>query len=312
MPLDAPAISDPLQGAALRAIYDSQIEPVLVQLEVKRKAAMRLSRIIWAVVAVAAVVEVAYGFVDDGFDGVLAFGQYAFATVSIGIGIGLLPLQGVFTKSKAAIIRALCRPLGLTYTPEGFQLDGFQRFGDLGLVGGSTDRKFTDLFVGEHAGLAFWFCQADLTAGAGQQARTVFKGQLLRVAYPKRFAGVTVAQRRESRAGGFVQRPQGLRDVGLEDPKFDHVFAVSGDDQVEARALVTPAFMDHLMALERAYQGEHLRCAFAQGALFLAIEGPSRFYVGDPFSTMVNRTRVQAMAADIHRLFELIDSFTAA
>jgi hypothetical protein len=312
MPSDAPAISDPLAGAALRALYDSQIEPVLQQLEVKRKAAMRISRIIWTVVAVVAVVEVAYGFASEGFDGALTAGQYAFATVSIGIGIGFLPLQGVFTKSKATIIGALCGPLGLTYTVEGFKPESFQRFVDLGLVGGSTDQKFTDQFVGEHAGLAFWFCQAALTAGTGQQERAVFKGQLLQVAYPKRFAGVTVVQRRESRAGGFAQRPQGLRDVGLEDPKFDHVFAVSGDDQVEARALVTPAFMEHLKALERAYRGEHLRCAFAQGTLFLAIEGPSRFFVGDPFSTMVNRPRVQAMAADIHRLFDLIDSFTAA
>ena len=123
MSSDAQAISDPLGGAGLRAIYDSQIEPVLKQLEIKRKQALRLSRIIWAVAVFAAVIELAVGFANDGFDGALDTGQYAFATVSLGIGIGFLPLQGVFTKSKATIIGALCRPLGVTYAAEGVQPD---------------------------------------------------------------------------------------------------------------------------------------------------------------------------------------------
>ncbi|HVN01166.1 MAG TPA: DUF3137 domain-containing protein [Caulobacteraceae bacterium] len=311
MSSEAQAIADPLEGAGLRAIYESQIEPVLEQLEIKRKQALRLSRIIWAAVALAAVIELAVGFAGDGVDGAVDAGQYAFATVSLGIGIGFLPLQGVFTKSKATIIGALCRPLGVTYAAEGFQPDGFQGFRDLRLVPGSTEEKFTDLLVGAHAGLAFWLCQATLTAGTGKEARTVFSGQLLQVAYPKPFGGVTVVLRRGGRDDGF-QRPQGLQEVGLEDPKFDHVFQVFGDDQVEARVIVTPAFMEHLMALEKAYEGERLRCAFTRGNLLLAVEGASRFYVGDPFSTMVNRARVQSMAADIHRLFGLIDSFTAA
>jgi hypothetical protein len=310
MPSNAQAVSDPLQGAGLRAIYESEIEPVLVQLEARRRKAMRVSRIIWAAAGLAAVIELAVGFADDGLDGLFTWGQYAIATVSLGIGIGFLPLQGVFTKSKTAIIGALCRPLGLAYTAEAAEPDGFQRFSDLGLVGGSTDKRFTDLIVGAHAGQAFWFSQAKLTAGTGSQERKVFTGQLLQVAYPRRFGGVTVVLRR-AHGGYSFPRPKGMRDVCLEDPKFDRVFQVVGDDQVEARALVTPAFMEHLMALERAYEGERLRCAFTQGALLLAIEGPSRFYVGDPFSTMVNRARVQAMAADIHRVFALIDSFTA-
>jgi len=311
MSSDAQAIPDPLEGAGLRAIYESQIEPVLEQLEIKRKQALRLSRIIWAVAVLAAVIELALGFADDGFDGALNAGQYAFATVSLGIGIGFLPLQGVFTKSKSTIIGALCGPLGVTYAAEGVQPDGFQRLCDLRLVRGFTDKKFTDLFVGAHAGLAFWFCQATLTAGSGREEHTVFRGQLLQVAYPKPFGGVTVVLRRGGGPDGF-QHPPGLKEVGLEDPKFDRIFSVFGDDQVEARTIVTPAFMEHLMALEKAYEGERLRCAFTQGNLLLAIEGASRFYVGDPFSTMVNRARVQSMAADIHRLFGLIDSFTAA
>ena len=49
--------------------------------------------------------------------------------------------------------------------------------------------------------------------------------------------------------------PPGLRKVGLEDPHFEKIFEVFGDDQVEARAILTPVFMEELVALETAYAG---------------------------------------------------------
>ena len=50
--------------------------------------------------------------------------------------------------------------------------------------------------------------------------------------------------------------------MGLEDPTFNKAFAVFGSDQVEAREILTPTFMQQLVDLESAYSGAHLRYAF--------------------------------------------------
>jgi hypothetical protein len=44
-------------------------------------------------------------------------------------------------------------------------------------------------------------------------------------------------------------RKRSLSRVRLEDPRFEARYEVYGDDQIGARALLTPAFMERLMAL---------------------------------------------------------------
>ena len=90
------------------------------------------------------------------------------------------------------------------------------------------------------------------------------------------------------------------------------VFAVFASDQVEAREILTPAFMQQLVDLETAYAGKHLRCAFCGGELLLALEGGNRFEIGNMFTTLVNRARVEGIARDVEQMFKLIDEFAGA
>jgi hypothetical protein len=296
------ARGDPLQGVAFDAIYDREIEPQLVRLEVERVKAMRTARIIWGATAVAIAGWLIWSAVRGGLFNAIGL---AFFIGAVGAGLGFLALQSVGTKAKIAMIGALCRPLGITYTPLGFQPPEFERFKDL--LPTHSDRSFQDLFMGSYRDTDLCLYEATLSTGSGKERRTVFSGQLLKVGFPQRFLGVTVVLR----DGAGFNRPKGLEKVGLEDPRFEKTFDVFGSDQVEARAILTPTFMQRLTQLEEAYDGENLRCAFTEGCLLLAIEGPNRFEIGDIFSNLAQRDRVRAIAYDIQQVFALIDAFRA-
>ena len=64
-----------------------------------------------------------------------------------------------------------------------------------------------------------------------------------------------------------------------------------------------------LVALETSYSGQHLRCGFLGSDVLIAIEGPDRFEVGQMFSSLIDKTRVEGVAHDIEAIFSLIAAF---
>ena len=139
----------------------------------------------------------------------------------------------------------------------------------------------------------------------------MFQGQIFRLAAQRRRLSTTVVLRNT----GWLKRfecPQGLAPIGLEDPVFNQSFACFGADQVEAREILTPTFMQHLVDLEQAYQGGHIRCAFDQTELLIALEGRNQFGIGGMFTTLVDKSRVEGIARAIEGMFKLIDAFEAA
>ena len=54
---------------------------------------------------------------------------------------------------------------------------------------------------------------------------------------------------------------QGLKRVGFASSQFEGLFEVYSDDQVEARYLITPDFMERLIAFSDDYLGRNVQCA---------------------------------------------------
>ncbi len=289
---------DVLEGAAFDGLYQRVIEPQLETLEKRRKAALQLFFIIWMVGAVPFLAEL------------LFFPQFQLLIVTVVLtGIAAyVPLHRVGVASKEAIINALCAPLDILYTQANFQPPAFDRFLALNLLPRPEGKSFQDEFSGRHGVADFTLCQATLSQGSGKNRHTVFRGQIFHLATQRRLLGTTVVLRDSGWLDRF-QCPTGLKRVGLEDPQFNKIFAVFGSDQVEAREILTPTFMEQLVALEQAYSGEKLRCGFVGPDLLIAVEAPLRFDVGSMFATLVDRERVQRIANDIEAVFKLIDEF---
>jgi hypothetical protein len=293
--------ADVLEGAAFESLYQTQIEPELAGLEAKRGGAMRFFLIGVAIAVALAVVEFLIPLPLF----------FPIATGVIGALIAYVPLGRLAQAGKTAVLNALCAPIGVTYVEKNFEAPAYQSFLKLHLLPSSTTSRFEDHFSGARGRVAFAFCEAHLTRHSGKSEVTVFQGQTFQLITPRKLLGTTVVLR----DSGWLDRfecPAGLQKVGLEDPNFNHIFAVFGSDQVEAREILTPTFMQQLVDLEKAYGGQHLRCAFVESDLLIAVEGGNRFEIGSMFSTLDDRSRVQSIAQDLESIFHMIDHFQNA
>ena len=105
-------------------------------------------------------------------------------------------------------------------------------------------------FFGTHRGLRSSIATLLLTSGSGKQRRVAFEGLLVELTLPRGLQGITTAI---ARTGAFEQMRHWLKTsnrqhVALEDPRFSAAYDVWSTDQIAARALLTPALMERLLA----------------------------------------------------------------
>ena len=120
---------------------------------------------------------------------------------------------------------------------------------------GFDDVDPDDEIFGDYRGLAVSITELKLTEGSGKEQRTTFDGLLARVQLPRNLAGTTAIVGDNGVIGALEDRfrKKGRQRVRLESPAFEKIFDVYASDQIAARALLTPAFMERMMTLgERA------------------------------------------------------------
>ncbi len=108
-----------------------------------------------------------------------------------------------------------------------------------------------DELYGAHRGLPLNIVELKLDAGSGKNKRTVFDGLLVTIDLPRDTHAITAVVSDAGDFGNFAERMRksGRQRVRLEDPVFERTYEVYGTDQVAARALLHPAFMEKLLAL---------------------------------------------------------------
>lgn len=134
---------------------------------------------------------------------------------------------------------------------------------------------------GELSGHAYGgqaFTLSDVTARAVDTVgphESCFKGCILSLAYPGNFAGRTIIKDDLGWANPSVLG--GMKRAGMVNRQFEEIFEVYTDDQVQARALITPDFMERLMAFRRHYLGQGVQCIFMGGYIHVALNIDDKF-----------------------------------
>jgi hypothetical protein len=242
-----------------------------------------------------------------------------FAGLAVAFGGGVFayaPLQTVATDTKRQSLTAIAESVGCGYQLNGFEPQALASFKELGLLPGCDRENFEDCFTGTHHGCPFAFYDGHLEKRVktknGERWDTVFRGQLIRVAFPKKFDGTTII-RRDRGMFNFMQRwMSSLQRVGLGDSRLEKAFEVYSDDQVEARYLIHPVFMERLLELETKFSGKDLRGAFVEGNLLIAIEGGDKFEVGTMFSNLNDIARARTILGDITGIMHVVDAVLTA
>lgn len=108
-----------------------------------------------------------------------------------------------------------------------------------------------DEIYGTYRAMALNIIELKLTYGSGKQRRVEFDGLLTQLELPRKLSGVISVIADNGTLGNLEDRfhSEGREHVRVEDPAFEKVYQVYSTDQVVARALLTPAFMERFLAL---------------------------------------------------------------
>lgn len=219
------------------------------------------------------------------------------------------------TKHKLKIFLAekVCGFFDLVYAPggDGFPLDWFA---GLALVPSFDRSTVEDRITGRHDQVSINISDAKLKkrqrSGKRTSYRVVFQGLLCAFSFPKRFNGRTVITGDQGKIFNWFQGMSvpGER-VHLEDPRFESAFEVYSSDQVEARYLLTPTFMERVLALSEKYRSSTLRLAFDGDRLLLSLDiRADSFEAGSVFETAADPVRITSLVEDISLIYDLIDT----
>ncbi len=206
---------------------------------------------------------------------------------------GYRPINEAKLSIKVGINAAIAQSLGLTYSHElepGHEWDLARSFGLLP----SHDRKsFEDEWSGILGGHDFRLYEAHLEEqrGSGKNRRwvTVFRGAIIRIASQRTFHGITLLQRagRHKSFFGLGGKKdtvklggQHLQYVDMVSPQFEDAFDLYSTDQVEARWLAHPEYIERLVRLEESFDGKNVRTLFHRGELVIALESGNMFESG--------------------------------
>lgn len=303
-----------LDDASFTKLYEGRVQPILADNEVGRQAAMKtyaFRRNLGFVGAGAAGLAVV-AIWGDVLNGLIAGGIAAAAAHWY----AYQPLAAVATATKSQSLSAIARAIGCNFQLGAFAPEGLSNFKELSLLPSSDRASYQDCFQGAYHGCAFAFYEGHLEKRVqtknGSRWHTVFHGQLIRIAFPKKFQGTTVV-RRDLGLFNFMQRwSTSLQRVGLADSRLEKAFEVYSNDQVEARYLIHPVFMERLLALETQFKGKRLRCAFIEGDLLIAVEGGDKFEIGSMFSKLDDIERARVIVKDITEIMRVIDAVLTA
>jgi Protein of unknown function (DUF3137) len=227
---------------------------------------------------------------------------------------GYQPIAEAKKTVKIGINSAIAASFGLFYEHDVVPGAEFEAARTYGLVPDFDQSGFEDRWHGTLEGHAFNLYEAHLQEqrGSGKNRRwvTVFRGVIIQMGFGRTFRSTTLLERAgEHRKwlglGGTSDHVtfdgHRLDRIDQVHPAFGEVFALFSDDPVEARVLVHPSYVEHLLRLESAFGAKELRALFARGEVIIAVEGRDLFESG-AMDSSTDRARAEEAATQFAAL----------
>ena len=129
-----------------------------------------------------------------------------------------------------------------------------------------------------------------------------FSGSVLVCEFYKKFSGQTIVASRTLNTRFLGEKEQ------MDDVFFSKEFRVFADDKVEARYLLTPAFMQRLRELKEKFAGKMgLSAAFMDDKLYLFLNGAKNKFETTLFSPPPSLGDAGGIKKEISELLSIID-----
>lgn len=300
------------------AYYDAKIAPDLVQLEGRRKQMAFAIKGLWGLCVLGFALFLLSGMIAPllGLSSqTLVVG--GFVCVFGGAGGAILLRRLAAAPFKRVLVGRTCGFMGLDYSRTG---DDFP----FDIVRGADvteefhSGKVRDRIRGSYKGVGIALAEAVLrsTRKRGNETKTFdsFRGLLIVYSFPRAFDGHTIVRPDATWLGNkIVGMRREAEQIALEDPHFESQFEVYGDDPVEARALLTPLFMERIVGLAQKLNAEqggnhHLAMSFTGPNLVVAIRSDTDFFEGGSVLKQADdKARAEELMAELGMIHDVVD-----
>lgn len=172
--------------------------------------------------------------------------------------------------------------------------------------------KCDDFIKGNYNGLDIkildLFLQRVTGSGKNRHSETIFDGVLLACDCNKKTHSTTIVRLDSLNK---LLPPKGLSRVVLEDPLFEKEFDVYSTDQTESRYILTTAFMNRLLKVQKKL-GIPLTCSFENGKMYVALHSIKDWFDVDFEKDSFTDIRTfQKILIDLVEVLSIIDTLNA-
>lgn len=230
-----------------------------------------------------------------------------------GIGAWLFAIMGPKARYAAAfksdLLPRLLKPYGDLRYAVGTVPD-LARLRETGMMPDFDNAAADDAIEGSYRAYPLRITELCLTKKTGKNSVDVFRGLLIDLSVDTRMLGVTVVADNTPEAARR-ERALGLQNIRLEYTVFNNVYRVSGNDQVEARAILNPAVMERLLVMADGklffpprflLEGHRMSFALAQQA------GVTGLFEPPAIETHTAAQQLAAVRAELAEIFALVDA----
>lgn len=152
-----------------------------------------------------------------------------------------------------------------------------------------------------------WETELGKETGSGKnRSYTVrFKGVLVALEPQRQYKGLTIIKK-----DNLIDiTPQGLEPVHLEDIEFEKEYNVYSNDQIEARYVLTTAFMERFKNIQLAFRASKIEASISEQGILLAIStNRDLFKVGKLWRPVADYEQFKTMMEEFASILELIDT----
>ena len=165
-------------------------------------------------------------------------------------------------KIKNNIMNEICKCFGnLEWSGNSYKNGNI--FADSNVIPNFKSEYYDDVFQGYYKDVTI-----DIVEASYSDKGNVFKGVIVKLDMNKHFTGHTVIKP----SGLMHTSPsEELHRTELEDVEFNKKFDVFTNDEVDARYLITPSFMERLKNMKTAFLASSVSCAFYGNLLIIAL-----------------------------------------
>lgn len=302
------------------AYYKSHIQPAIIEFEALRLQALKTiafrSTLFAVVLIVSAIMQLFWIIPDNGgfSTETQKFSLFAMAAALMGIGYWAgAPARNYGLSVKKQIFPIVFRFLGDRFH---YQTDSpiqSQTLIPFGLLPPHDISHYEDYIAGIHGETILSVTEATLKRRVRTQKTTrevqVFHGLFILFEIKKPFLGKTLIKKDSGSLGNWLtDKFNKLESIKLEDPRFEKIFEVYSTDQIEARYILTPSFMERLIDLSSLFKNK-IECSFLDRQILLKIPcSQNKFEVSSIFQTINFENDALHIIKEMHIIFDIIDT----